>query len=97
MGNTAGFSSVTNGRLRVANRLNGFAPCIKPLKRLPDQSRQLHRLKPGANDILDRQQKLGDVECSPWFAQTADICRPFAPLFCVVRKRALHLRDDFSW
>src|SRR4029077_1393605 len=45
---------------------------------------------------LYRQQKLGDIECSPWFAQTADICGPFAPLFCVVRKRALHLHDDFS-
>src|ERR1044072_9453189 len=45
---------------------------------------------------LQRQQKLGDIECSPWFAQTADIRRPFAPLFCVVSKRALHLRDHVS-
>ena len=48
------------------------------------------------NGALDRQQKFSDVERRTRSAQTADICGPVAPLFSIVGKGSLNLRDHLS-
>jgi hypothetical protein len=47
------------------------------------------------NPGLDRHQKFGDIERGSWSAQMADVCGPFAPLFCVIGKCPLNLRGHF--